>query len=72
MAVWFLAIVGGVIEIEIALVGSFILCDSKALAKSLIMHDLTGAEESDDVFDVWVIGKAEDIVVGEARFLFGG
>ena len=66
------AIECGIVEVEVAFVACFILCNSEAIAEALVMHDLTGAEEADDVLNVRVIGKAEDIVVSEARFLLGG
>lgn len=70
VAVGFFAVEGGVIEIKIAFIVHLILCDPQAIAEALKMHDLTGAQEADDVLDVRVIGKAQDVVVGEARFLF--
>ena len=34
------------------------------------MHDFTLSEEADRVTHIWVIGKAENIVIGGAGFLF--
>ena len=72
MAVGLFAVEGGVVEIEIALIVGFVLCDSQAIAEALVMHDFSGAQEADDVLNIGVIGKAQDIVIGQACLLFGG
>ena len=38
-------------------------------AKALEMHDFPGPEELDGIADIRVIGKAENIVVGNASLL---
>jgi len=66
------AIEGGIVEIEITLIVYFVLCDPEAIAKALEMHDLAGTQEADDVLDIGVVGKTQDVIIGQARFLFGG
>ena len=46
-------------------VSSCTLC----FAETLEVHDLTRTQELDDIADVRIIGKAENIVVGHARLL---
>ena len=36
------------------------------------MHDLARTQELDDVVDVGIVGKAQDVIVGHARLLLGG
>ena len=36
------------------------------------MHDLARPQELDDVVDVGIVGKAQDVIVGHARLLLGG
>ena len=38
-------------------------------AETLEVDDFPLSQETDDIVDVRVVGKAEDIVVGEAGFL---
>ena len=42
---------------------------AQALAEPLIMHDLTFAQESDNVLDVVVVAEAQDIVISRPRLL---
>ena len=44
-------------------------CEAKPLAETLKMDDLSCTQEFDDVAYVRVVGKAQDIVIGHARFL---
>lgn len=46
-------------------VSSCTLC----FAEALEVHDLTRTQELDDIADVRIIGKAENVVVGHARLL---
>ena len=41
-------------------------------AEALEVHDLTRTQELDDIADVRIIGKAENVVVGHARLLLWG
>lgn len=66
-----LFIEAGVEGIEIFAV-EHILDKPQAFAEALVMDDLTLTEKFYRVTDVGVIGKAEDIVIGEASFLLGG
>lgn len=38
-------------------------------AETLEVHDLTGTQELDDVIDIRVIGKTENVVIGNAGLL---
>ena len=42
------------------------------LAEALEVHDLARTQELDDVVDVGIVGKAQDVIVGHARLLLGG
>ena len=46
------------------------LAKPQALAKPLEVHDLPLPQEADDVVYIWVVGKAQNVVIGEAGFLF--
>ncbi len=48
----------------------FFLAKPQALAKPLEVHDLPLPQEADDVVYIWVVGKAQNVVIGEAGFLF--
>ena len=41
-------------------------------AKYLAVDHLPFPEELDGVVDIWIIGKAQNVVVGHARLLLGG
>ena len=41
-------------------------------AEALEVHDLARTQELDDVVDVGIVGKAQDVIVGHARLLLGG
>jgi len=47
----------------------FILNDSHGVAKSLEMHDLALAEESEGIGDVGIIRETDEVVVGHASLL---
>ena len=38
-------------------------------AKALEMDDFPFPQKTDDVVHVWIVGQAEDVVVGKAGFL---
>ena len=40
--------------------------------EALEVHDLARPQELDDVVDVGIVGKAQDVIVGHARLLLGG
>lgn len=46
-----------------------VLGEAQAFAEALEVHDLTRTQELDDIADVRIIGKAENVVVGHARLL---
>ena len=48
----------------------FFLAKPQTLAKPLEVHDLPLPKEADDVVYVRVVGKAQNVVIGEAGFLF--
>ena len=41
----------------------------QGFCEALVVHQLALAQETDDVLDVGVVGKTQDIVVGGARLL---
>ena len=43
----------------------------QGFCEALVVHQLTLAQETDDILDVGVVGKTQDIVVGGARLLLG-
>ena len=43
--------------------------DVQTLAEALEVHDLARTQELDDVVDVGIVGKAQDVIVGHARLL---
>ena len=43
----------------------------QGFCEALVVHKLALAQEADDVLDVGIIGKTQDIVVGGARLLLG-
>ena len=46
-----------------------ILSDSYAIAKSLIMYDLTLAQELDRIAHVGIVAQPQNVVVGHASLL---
>ena len=46
--------------------------ETEPFAEALEVHDLSCAEELDDVADIRIVGKAKDVVVGHTRLLLGG
>ena len=46
-----------------------VLCDAKCVAETLIVHELTLAQEFDRLADVGVITQTQNVVVRCARFL---
>lgn len=59
---------GWVGEINIFLVHAF-LCQGNRFAEALEVDDFPLPQEADDVVYVWVIGQAENIVIGKAGLL---
>ena len=49
-----------------------VLGKPQAFAEALEVHDLTRTQELDDIADVRIIGKAENVIVGHARLLLWG
>lgn len=62
---------GRIEEIDVLLV-HFVFCKLQALAEALEVNDFAFPEETDDIIYVGVIAEAEDVVIGDAGFLFGG
>lgn len=56
-------------EVDVFRVHLF-LAKPQALAKPLEVYDLPLPQEADDVVYIWVVGKAQNVVIGEAGFLF--
>ena len=46
-----------------------VLCYAQSIGEALIVNDLACAQKSYSVVYVGVVGKAQDIIVGRARFL---
>ena len=65
------AVKGGIGEVDVLTVHPF-LCKLDRLTETLKMHDLAFAEKTDHIGDVGVVREPENIVVGDAGFLFGG
>lgn len=63
-----LLIEGRIDKIDVFLI-HLLLSQAHRLAKALEVDDLPFTEEADDVVDIGVIGKTQDIVVGNTRFL---
>ena len=59
---------GGIHKIDILLVELFAQ-QLDSLAEALEMHDLALTEEADDVVHIRVVGKPQDVVVGQAGLL---
>ena len=59
----------GIIHIIILFVAALVLADAQCFAESLVMHDLSCAEEFNNVVYVRIVGKAKNVVVGYASFL---
>ena len=59
---------GGIHKIDILLVELFAQ-QLDRLAEALEMHDLALTEEADDVVHIRVVGKPQDVVVGQAGLL---
>ena len=47
-----------------------LLGQTHRLAEALEVNDLPLTQEADDVVYIWVVGKAQNVVIGEAGFLF--
>lgn len=47
-----------------------LLGQTHRLAEALEVNDLPLTQEADDVVDIRVVGKAQNVVIGEAGFLF--
>lgn len=45
---------------------------AQTFAEALEVDDLPGTQELDGIIDVRIIGQAQNVVVGQARLLFGG
>ena len=58
----------GVEGIEIAFV-QLVGCNTKRLAKPLIMYDLAHAQELDGLLYIGIVAEAQDVVVGGAGLL---
>lgn len=58
------------VDIVDVLLVHFLFGQLNGFAKSLEMHDLPLPQETDDVVHVGVVGQAEDVVIGQAGFLF--
>lgn len=54
--------------VDVFLIQPF-LCQPQRLAEALEVHDLPGTQEADGIADVRVIGKAENVVIGNAGLL---
>ena len=63
-----LRIKAGIEVVDVFLIQPF-LRQPQRLTEALEVHDLPGPEELDGVADVRVVGKAENVVVGNAGFL---
>ena len=55
----------GVVILAVQAIARFI----QRFSKALVMHKLALAQEADDVLDVGIVGKAQDVVIGRARLL---
>ena len=55
-------------EIEVFLV-HFFFGEPKAFAKALEMNNFTGSQELDDIVNVRIVRKTQDVVIGDASFL---
>ena len=55
---------GGIVLVKIRFVGIDVLRDAKAIAEALIVYDLALSQEAKRVFDVGIVDKAQEIVVG--------
>lgn len=62
---------GWIEEIDVLLV-HFVLCDLQSLTESLEVDDLTFSQETDDVVYIGIVAETQDIVIGDAGFLFCG
>lgn len=56
-------------EVDVFRVHLF-LAKPQTLAKPLEVHDLPLPKEADNVVDVRIVGKAQNVVISEAGFLF--
>ena len=68
----FLLLVKARVDIIHILLIQPILSKPQPLAETLEVHDLARTQELDDVVDVGIVGKAQDVIVGHARLLLGG
>ena len=68
---FFLQIEGRVEGIEIFRI-QVVLDHAEGFAETLEMDDFALTEEADGIGDVGIVGKAQDVVVDDARLLFGG
>jgi len=64
-----LSVVTGVYRINILLIEP-VSHEAECFAETLIVDDLSLAQEADCVIDVRVVGKPQDVIVGFAGFLF--
>ena len=62
------AIKGGVHRVEVPFVES-VGNKTQRFAEPLVMHDLSGAQEFHYVAHIRIVAQAQDVVVGDARFL---
>ena len=62
---------GWVAGVEVLRVES-ILRDPESIAEALIVYYLALAKEFDDIVDIGVVGKTENVVIGHSRLLLGG
>ncbi len=58
-----------VCEVVISLAVCALACDSEGFRKSLVVYDLSCAEEFDGFADIGIVCEAEDVVVGKAGLL---
>ena len=66
-----LSIKGRIEKIDILLV-HLILRDLQTLTEALEVDDLTFSQETDDVVYIGIVAETQDIVIGDAGFLFCG
>ena len=61
---------GRVSKVDVSCV-HLLFAQAQTLAKSLEVDNFPLSQKTDDVVDIWVIGKAENVIIGEAGLLLG-
>ena len=59
---------GRVSKVDVSCV-HLLFAQAQTLAKSLEVDNFPLSQKTDDVVDIWVIGKAENVIIGEAGLL---